>query len=131
MTSRIFPPKANFENLEIHLYFVCLPACCKTWLQKFHTIMVMAVDLRKCCSEDDLPAPLWQFPLSFIPLLVLLYSLSKVWISPSKVTRACYSFCLLHHTITWLAPDIISYSGKMLSHVLYYIVTFEIIALDK
>ena len=25
-TSRIFRPTANFENFEIHLYFVCLPA---------------------------------------------------------------------------------------------------------
>ena len=26
-TSRIFQPTANFENFEIHLYFVCQPAC--------------------------------------------------------------------------------------------------------
>ena len=28
VTSRIFPPTANFENFKIHLYFVCLPATC-------------------------------------------------------------------------------------------------------
>ena len=28
----------------------------------------MAADLRKCCSEDDLPTALWQFLLSFFPL---------------------------------------------------------------
>ena len=36
--------------------------------------------------------------------------LSKVRISP-KVTIACNGFCLLRHTKTWLAHDIISYSG--------------------
>ena len=56
--------------------------------------------------------------------------LSKVRISP-KVTIACNGFCLLRHTKTWLARDIISYSGTMFSRVLYYIVNFEIIALDK
>ena len=52
---------ANSTIFEIHLNFVSLPACRKTWLsyigvgpQKFHTIEVMAADLRKCCSEDDL-----------------------------------------------------------------------------
>ena len=48
-----------------------------------------------------------------------------------KVTIACNGFCLLRHTKTWLARDIISYSGTMFSRVLYYIVNFEIIALDK
>ena len=85
----------------------------------------MAADLRKCCSEDD-----GGFLLSFIPFLVLLYSFSKVRISP-KVTIACNGFCLLRHTKTWLARDIISYSGMMFSRVLYYFVNFEIIALDK
>ena len=90
----------------------------------------MAAHLRKCCSEDDLPTVPWRFSLSFIPFLVLLYSFSKVRISP-KVTIACNSFCLLRHTKTWLARDIISYSGTMFSRVLYYFVNFEIIALDK
>ena len=31
------------------------------------------------------------------PFLVLLYSFSKVRISPSKVSIACYGFCLLRH----------------------------------
>ena len=30
--TRIFQPTANFENFEIYLYFVCLPACRKTQL---------------------------------------------------------------------------------------------------
>ena len=55
---------------------------------------------------------------------------NKVRISP-KVTIACNGFCLLRHTKIWLARDIISYSGTMFSPVLYYIVNFEIIALDK
>ena len=61
--TQIFQPTANFEIFEIYLYFVCLPAilpavrpgCARCGLQKFHMIKVMAVDLRKCCSEDDLP----------------------------------------------------------------------------
>ena len=67
----------------------------------------MVADLRKCCSEDDLPTAPWRFLLSFIPFLVLLCSLSKVRISP-KVTIACVGFCLLRHTKAWLACDIIS-----------------------
>ena len=53
-------------------------------------------------------------------------------ISP-KVMIACNGFCLLRHTKPGLhvARDIISYSGTMFSRVLYYIVNFEIIALDK
>ena len=69
-------------------------------------------DLRKCYSEDDLPTAPWRLPLSFIPFLVLYVFLSKVRISP-KVTIACNGFCLLRHTKTWLARDIISYSGTM------------------
>ena len=48
----------------------------------------MAADLRKCCSEDDLPTAPWRFPLSFIPFLVFYVFFSKVRISP-KVTIAC------------------------------------------
>ena len=76
----------------------------------------MAADLRKSYSEDDLPTAPWR--------------LSKVRIS-LKVTIACNGFCLLRHTKIWLARDIISYNGTMFSRVLYYIVNFEIIALDK
>ena len=77
----------------------------------------MAADLRKCYSEDDLTTAPWRLPLSFIPFLVLYIFLSKVRISP-KVTMACNGFCLLHHTKTWLARDIISYSGTIFLHVL-------------
>ena len=77
----------------------------------------MAADLRKSYSEDDLLTAPWRFPLSFIPFLVLYVFLSKVRISP-KVTIACNGFCLLRHTKIWLARDIISYNGTMLSHVL-------------
>ena len=75
----------------------------------------MAAVLRKSYSEDDLPTAPWRFPLSFIPFLVLYVFLSKVRISP-KVTIA--GFCLLRHTKTWLARDIISYNGTMFSCVL-------------
>ena len=90
----------------------------------------MAAHLRKSYSEDDLithcamaiPFILHSFPCSSL-------FLSKVRISPN-VTIACNGFRLLRHTKTWLARDI-SYSGTMFSRVLYYIVNFEIIALDK
>ena len=50
-----------------------------------------------------IPFILHSFPCSSL-------FLSKVRISP-KVTIACNGFCLLRHTKTWLARDIISYSG--------------------
>ena len=77
----------------------------------------MAADLRKTYSEDDLPTAPWRFPLSFIPFLVLYVFLSKVRMPP-KVRIACNGYCLLHHTKTWLARDIISYSGTMFSRIL-------------
>ena len=51
--TRIFQPTANFENFEIRLYFVSLPAsqpavrpdALSVGLQKFHMIKVMAADL--------------------------------------------------------------------------------------
>ena len=46
-------------------------------------------------------------PFILLPFLVLLYSFSKVQISP-KVMIACNGFCLLRHTKAWLACDIIS-----------------------
>ena len=57
-----------------------------------------------------IPFILHSFPCSSL-------FLSKVRISP-KVTIACNGFCLLRHTKTWLARDIISYSGTMFSRVL-------------
>ena len=58
--TRIFQPTANFENFEIRLYFVSLPAsqpAVKPGCARCRALMikVMAADLRKCCSEDDLP----------------------------------------------------------------------------
>ena len=71
-----------------------------------------------------------------IPFILLSpCSFSKVWISPSKVTIACYGFCLLRHTnkpaCTWY-----NYSGTMFSvmfsNVLYYIMNIiKIMVLDK
>ena len=85
--TQIFQPTANFENFEIHLYFVSQPACqpavrpgcarCRA-PEISHDIKVMAVDLRKCCSEDDLPTAPWRFLLSSFSFLVLFYSFSKV-----------------------------------------------------
>ena len=49
--------------------------------------------------------------------IILYVFLSKVQMSP-KVTIACNGFCLLRHTKTWLAHDIISYSGTMFSCIL-------------
>ena len=62
--TRIFQPTANFEIFEIYLYFVCQPASQPASLPAVRPgcarcrapeIKVMATDLRKCCSEDDLP----------------------------------------------------------------------------
>ena len=100
-------------------------------LQKFHTIKVMAANLRKCCSEDDLPTAPWRFPF-----LVFYIFFSKVRISP-KVTIACNGLCLLRHTKIWLARDIIIYSssGTMFLRVLAACTLLHrklgIIALDK
>ena len=75
--TRIFQSTANFEIFEIYLYFVCLPACqpavrpgcarCRA-PEISHDKGTMAADLRKCCSEDDLPTAPWRFLLSFFPL---------------------------------------------------------------
>ena len=50
--TRFFQPTANFENFEIYLYFVCLPASqpairsgCSRLLQKFHMIKVMTAEM--------------------------------------------------------------------------------------
>ena len=121
VTSRIFRPTVNFKNFEIHLYFVCQPAirpgCIRCRAPEISLNKGNGSGLRKCYSEDDLPTVPWQFLLSFIPFLVLLYSFSKVRISP-KVMIAWNSFCLLRHTKSWFARDIISYSGTMFLHVL-------------
>ena len=78
----------------------------------------MAADLRKCYSEDDLPtAPCMAIPFILHSFPCSLYIPCKVRISP-KVTIACNGFCLLCHTKTWLARDIISYSGTMFLCVL-------------
>ena len=60
--TQIFQPTPNFEIFKIHLYSVCQlaslpqdPVVVGVGLQKFHMIKVMAADLQKCCSEDDLP----------------------------------------------------------------------------
>ena len=47
-------------------------------LQKFHMIKVMAVDLQKCYSEDDLPTAPWRFYSSFFPLPCSSLSLSTI-----------------------------------------------------
>ena len=46
-------------------------------LQKFHTIKVMAADLRKCCSEDDLPTAPWRFFYSSLPSLFFYIPLAR------------------------------------------------------
>ena len=60
-------------------------------------------DLRKFCSTYRTMV----IPFILLPFLVLLYSFSKVRISP-KVMIACNGFCLLRHIKAWLAHDIIS-----------------------
>ena len=100
----MFRSTASSKNFEIHLHFICLlpavrPGSARCRVPEIHTIKVMAADLRKCHTEDDLLTVPWRFLLSFIPFLVLLYSFSKMRISP-KVTIACNDFCLLCQTKT-------------------------------
>ena len=74
----------------------------------------MAVDLRKCCSEDDLSTA--------IPFILL---------SPSLFFFIPLAKCESHlRSKTWLAHDIITVAQHF-SRVLYYIVNFQIVALDK
>ena len=84
--TRIFPT-ANFENFEIHLYFVsqpaCLPAsqpavrpgCARCSAPEISHDKGNGGGFTKCCSEDDLPTVPCYPSFSF---LVLLYSFSKV-----------------------------------------------------
>ena len=121
--SRIFRPTANFENFEIYLYFVCQPA----------SLPAVRPGCAKCRASETshdkgngggftkmFNIPKTIYPLrhgdSLYPSFLSLFFISKVRISP-KVTIACNGFCLLHHTKTWLARDIISYSGTMFSRV--------------
>ena len=54
------------------------PGCAKCrGPEILHDKGVMAADLRKCCSEDDLSTAPWRFVLSFFPFLVLLYPLAR------------------------------------------------------
>ena len=138
MTSRLFRPTANFENFEIYLYFVCRtdgqpavrPGCARCRAPEIShnkgngggfTKILFRRRFTHCAMA--IPFILHSFPCSSL-------FLSKVRISP-KVTIACNGFCLFRHTKTWLARDIISNSCTLFSRVLYYIVNFEIIALDK
>ena len=74
--TRILQPTANFENFEIRLYFVSQPAsqpairpgCARCRAPEISHDKGKAVDLRKCCSEDDLPTAPWRFLLSFFLL---------------------------------------------------------------
>ena len=71
----IFQPTVNFENFEIYLYVFRLPAslsyvrpgCTRCKVPEIHMIKVIVADLRKCCSEDDLPTGPRRFLLSFFP----------------------------------------------------------------
>ena len=65
------------------------------------------LDLWKCCSEDDLPTVPWWFLLSFIPLPCSSLFLQQGVNHTLMVMIACYGFCLLHHTKSWLACDIL------------------------
>ena len=130
-TSRIFRPTANFENFKIHLYFVCQLACqpairlgcarCRApeiSHNKGNGSRFTKILFRRRFTHCAMAIPF----ISFIPFLVLLYSLSKVRISP-KVMIASYGFCLLHHTKTWFARDIISYSDTMFLCFRVYFIT--------
>ena len=100
--TRIFQPTANFEILEIYLYFVCLPACQPAVRPGCARCRVPEISHDKG-NGGGFTKMLFRrrfthcaMAISFIllsPFLVLLYFFSKVRISPSKVSIACYGFC--------------------------------------
>ena len=73
--TRIFHPTANFENFDIYLYFVCLPACLPAVRPCCARCRAPEISHDKgngggfteCCSEDDLSTAPWRFLLSFFP----------------------------------------------------------------
>ena len=111
--TRIFQPTANFEIFEIYLYFVCLPAsqpACQPAVRpgcarcrapeishdKGNGGGFTKMLFRRRFTHCTMAIPFILLSSSFF-FLVLLYSFSKVRISPSKVSIACYGFCLLRH----------------------------------
>ena len=68
--TRIFQPIANFENFEIPLYFVSLPASQPAIRPGSARCRAPEISHDKgnggkCCSEDDLPTAPWRFLFSF------------------------------------------------------------------
>ena len=107
------------------------PVALGVGLQKFHMIKVIAVDLRKCCSKDDLSTAPWRFLLSFFLLpCSSLFLWQGVNLTFEGDDIVCYSFAYYVRQIKPLARDIITLA-QMFSHVLYYILNFEITVLDK
>ena len=106
MTSQIFRPTANFENFEIHLYFVChsaslpavRPGCARCRAPESGGFTKILFRRRFTHCAMTIP-----FILHFFPCSLCIFS--KVRISP-KVMIACNGFCLLRHTKIWLARDV-------------------------
>ena len=123
MTSRIFRPTANLENFKIHLYFVCQPACpgcarCRAPEISHYKGNGGGFTKNLFRRQFTHCAMMIPFILHSLPCSSLFFS--KVRIS-SKATIACNN-CLLHHTKTCPARDIISYSCTI-SRVLVYFIT--------
>ena len=55
------------KNLSASLPAV-RPGCARCRAPEIHMIKIVAMDLRKCCSKDDLPTVPWRFLLSFFLL---------------------------------------------------------------
>ena len=78
--TRIFQPTANFEKFNQNLPVFCLPAsqpaclpavrpgCARCRAPEISHDKIMAADLRKCCSEDDLSTAPWRFFLCMYDL---------------------------------------------------------------
>ena len=62
-------------------------------LQKFHMKKVMAADLRKHCSEDDLSTEPWQFLLSFVPAFTVFRTLFAITQLLCHVSALLISAC--------------------------------------
>ena len=119
--TQIFWPTANFENFEINLYFIYLPAVrpdctrCSAPEISHNKGYIMVADLRKCCSEDDLPTAPWQFLLFLIllPCSLLNFGVNLIFKGDDNLLQLLLIISCKKLASTWY-----NYSGMMFLHVL-------------
>ena len=133
----MFQCTVNFKNFKIYLHFVCLPpairpGCTRCGAPKIShnkgngggfTKMLFRRRFTNC-------AMVIPFILHFLPWSSTFLK-QGVNLTEGDDSLLRLLLTTLRHTQIWLARDTISFSGTMFSRVLYYIMNFEIIALDK